>query len=139
MVRQGSRQQARQVPQALMPGGGNTPGQVTPLSAAAHVNVPIDASNRRISQPSTPQHPYANAGYDAYGRGDTTMDEYSATQQQYGRASPMVSSVGAAPPAISPVRAMGGEQGVANGGDYHGQTEEHPKNTLWQILTCRCG
>ena len=67
------------------------------------------------------------------------MDEYSATQQQYGRVSPMVSSVGAAPPAISPVRAMGGEQGVANGGDYHGQGEERPKITLWHILTCRCG
>lgn len=139
MVRQGSRQQPpRQVPQALMPGGG-TPGQVTPLSAAAHVDVPI-GSNRRASQAGTPQHPYANAGYDAYGRaGEAGADEYSATQP-YGRASPMVSSVGAAPPAVSPVRAMGGEHGVANGGDYHGQaTEERPKNTLWQILTCRCG
>ena len=58
----------------------------------------------------------------------------------YGRASPMVSSVGAAAPAVSNVRAIGGEHGVANGGDYHGHgQEERPKNTFWQILTCRCG
>jgi casein kinase 1 len=138
MVRQGSRQQGRQVPQALIPGSG-TPGQATPLSAAAHIDVPIGSSNRRTSQPTTQQHPYANAGYDSYGRGDNA-DEYSATQAQYGRASPMVSSVGAAPPAVSNVRAISGEHGIANGGDYHGQaTEERPKNTLWQILTCRCG
>ena len=138
MVRQGSRQQGRQVPQALMPGGGTTPGQATPLSAAAHVDVPI-GSNRRMSQSATPQHPYANAGYDTYGRGEN-VDEYSATQQPYGRASPMVSSVGAAPPALSNVRAMGGEVGVANGGDYHGQQEaEPPKSTFWKILTCQCG
>ena len=37
-------------------------------------------------------------------------------------------------------RAVGGEHGVANGGDYHGQAgEARPRNTLWQILTCRCG
>lgn len=115
------------------------PGQVTPLSAAANVDVPIGTPNRRTSQPPTPQHPYASAGYDSYGR-DQGMDEYSATQQAYGRASPMVSSVGAAPPAVSNVRAVGGERGVANGGDFHGQAgEEQPKNTLWQILTCRCG
>ena len=111
------------------------------MSAAAQVNVPIDTPNRRMSQQQAPQHPYASAAYDSYGRTDQTIDEYSATQQQYGRASPMVSSVGAAPPAVSNVRAMGGEHGVANGGDFHGQQagEERPKNTLWQILTCRCG
>lgn len=52
----------------------------------------------------------------------------------------MVSSVGAAPPAVSNVRAVGGEQGVTQGDGYHGQDgEERPKNTFWQILTCRCG
>ena len=136
VVRTTSKQQPRQIPAALTPGG--TPGQSTPMSAAAQVNVQIDTPNRR-SQQLGPQHPYASAAYDSYGRNDQ-VDEYSATQQQYGRASPMVSSVGAAPPAVSPVRAMGGEHGVANGGDYHGQAgEERPKNTLWQILTCRCG
>lgn len=140
VVRTGSRQQTtRNVPNALQPGGGNTPGQVTPLSAAAHVDVPVGTPVRRMSQQLTPQHPYANAGYDQYGR-DANADEYSASQQQYGRASPMVSSVGAVAPAVSNVRAVGGEQGVANGDGYHGQAgEERPKNTLWQILTCRCG
>ncbi|THG95862.1 hypothetical protein EW026_g5862 [Hermanssonia centrifuga] len=140
VVRTTSKQQPRQIPAALTPGGGNTPGQVTPLSAAAQVDVPIGTPNRRTSQQLTPQHPYASAAYDSYGRGEQAVDEYSATQQPYGRASPMVSSVGAAPPAVSNVRAMGGEHGVSNGGDYHGQGgEEQPKNTLWQILTCRCG
>ncbi|KAK7020502.1 kinase-like protein [Favolaschia claudopus] len=128
LVRHGSK--TRKVPNALTPGGGTSPGQLTPHSAAAQVNVPVGARN-------TPQHPYANAagGYD-YSRDPN--DEYG--QQQYGRASPMVSSVGAAPPAISNVRARGGDVGVSRGGDYNGQEEEPPQpNTLIRILTCRCG
>ncbi|THH27253.1 hypothetical protein EUX98_g6940 [Antrodiella citrinella] len=142
IVRNNSKQPGRAIPTALTPGGGNTPGQVTPLSAAAEMNVPIGTPNRRMSQQQGASHPYANGGYDSYGRPDRTVtDEYSATNQaQYGRSSPMVSSVGAAPPAVSNVRAVGGEVGVANGGDYHGQQEEpRPKVTFWQILTCRCG
>ncbi|KAL4251747.1 protein kinase superfamily protein [Abortiporus biennis] len=121
MVRTASKQQQRQIPNALTPGGG-TPGAVTPLSAAAQVGVAIGTPNRRLSQQASASHPHQ--------------------QPQYGRTSPMVSSVGAgaAPPAVSNVRAMGGEVGVANGGGYVGQQqEEPPKNTLWQILTCRCG
>ena len=127
LVRAGSKSRH---PGALTPGVGGTPN----MSAEAQVNVPV--AHHRLSQHQQGgSHPYANAAYDAYGR-----DEYSASQQPYGRASPMVSSVGAAPPALSNVRAMGGEVGVANGGDYHGQHEaEPPKNTLWKILTCRCG
>ncbi|KAI0637002.1 CK1/CK1/CK1-G protein kinase [Trametes polyzona] len=122
LVRTGSKTRH---PANLTPGGG-------PVSAAAQVDVP--AAQRRMSQHGA-SHPYANAGYDSYGR-----DEYSGSQQPYGRASPMVSSVNAAPPALSNVRAMGGEVGAANGGDYHGQQEpEQPKSTLWKILTCRCG
>lgn len=104
------------------------------MSTEAQVNVSV-AQPRLSQHQQGASHPYANAGYDTYPR-----DEYSATQQPYGRASPMVSSVGAAPPALSNVRAMGGEVGVANGGDFHGQQEaEPPKSTLWKILTCRCG
>ncbi|GBE82252.1 Casein kinase I homolog 1 [Sparassis crispa] len=139
LVRHGSKQ--RPIPAALTPGGGNTPGQVTPQSAAAHVDIAVGSMQRRVSQqPSAQQHPYANVGHEVYGR-DQAMDEYSANQQQaYGRASPMVSSVGAAPPALSNVRAHGGEIGVANGGDFLGQQEPAPpKNMLWKILTCRCG
>ncbi|KAI0670411.1 CK1/CK1/CK1-G protein kinase [Trametes maxima] len=124
LVRNGSKRQ-QQHPGGLTPGG-------APISAAAQVDVP--AAQRRISQQGA-AHPYANAAYDTYGR-----DEYSASQQPYGRASPMVSSVNAAPPALSNVRAMGGEVGAANGGEYHGQQEEEqPKSSLWKILTCRCG
>ena len=107
------------------------------MSAAAQVDVPA-ATQRRMSQQASASHPYASAGYDTYGR--ERVDDYSASQQPYGRASPMVSSVGAAPPALSNVRAVGGEVGVANGGEFHGQQEpEQPKSTLWKILTCRCG
>jgi casein kinase 1 len=123
LVRHGSKQR-----KVLTPGGGNSPGQLTPHSAAAQVNVPVGARGAA-------QHPYANAGSGGF---DYAGDEYGG-QQQYGRASPMVSSVGAAPPAISNVRARGGDVGVSRGGDFNGQEEEPPKTSLLRILTCRCG
>ena len=130
LVRHGSKQ--RKIPAALTPGSGNMPGQVTPLSAAAQINVPV----------STPMpsrgghgggHPYASVtpgGYD-YG-GDESF-----RGQQYGRASPMVPSVGAAPPAVSQVRARG-DVGAPHVDDFHGHGEAS-KSSLWKILTCRCG
>lgn len=163
------------IPNALTPGGGIVPphltGQQTPLSAANQVDVPIGTPNRRLSQQINggqqmqSSHPYASAnagGYDVYGgivgsgvgraAGNAHGgDEYSASQQaQYGRTSPMVSTVGAGaggvvPPAVSNVRAVGGEVGVANGfGDgMHPQGQqgygEERGNTFWRILTCRCG
>ncbi|KAI1795903.1 CK1/CK1/CK1-G protein kinase [Ganoderma leucocontextum] len=127
LVRAGSKSRH---PMALSPALGGNPN----MSAEAQVNVPV-AGPRLSQQQQGVSHPYANTAYDTYGR-----EEYSATQQPYGRASPMVSNTGAAPPALSNVRAMGGEVGVANGGDFHGQQEaEPPKNILWKILTCRCG
>ncbi|KAL0581528.1 Palmitoylated plasma membrane-bound casein kinase [Marasmius crinis-equi] len=111
--------------------GGNTPGQVTPHSTAAQVNVPIGTPQRGGST----QHPYANAtgGYDYNGE-----DGYG-TQQPYGRASPMLSSV-AAPPALSGLQARAGDVGVSRG-EYDRQNVDDPppKNTLLRILTCRCG
>lgn len=133
LVRHGSKQ--RKVPTALLPGGGS-PGQLTPHSAAAQVNVPVGTPQHR----GTPQHPYANVptGFD-YTR-DMGDEPYGVQQQQqYGRASPMVSSVGAAPPALSNVRARGGDVGVSQGGDYNGQEDARPKTSLLRILTCRCG
>ncbi|KAJ7449944.1 CK1/CK1/CK1-G protein kinase [Mycena latifolia] len=128
LVRHGSKQ--RKIPNALTPGAGNSPGQLTPHSTAAQVNVPVGSRG-------TPQHPYANAGTGGFDYG-RDGDEYGG-QQQYGRSSPMVSSVGAAPPAISNVRARGGDVGVSRGGDFNGQEEdERPKPTLLRILTCRC-
>lgn len=130
--------QRNQLPAALTPGVTNTPGQVTPLSAAAHVNVPISA--HRASHLGTPQHPYASGGYD-YAHGQNGQDDpygSGAQQQPYGRASPMVSS--AAPPAVSTVRARAGEVGVANANRDIGQDGEvpPPKKSIWDIL-CRCG
>ncbi|KIY43570.1 CK1/CK1/CK1-G protein kinase [Fistulina hepatica ATCC 64428] len=120
LVRHGSKQ--RKIPNALTPGG------VTPRSAAAQVNVPVGTRN-------SSQHPYASGGVYDYRDGD---EQYSAPQQPYGRASPMVPSVGAAPPAVSDVRATRtGDVGMA--GPYTGDADGVPKNTLWKILTCRCG
>ena len=130
LVRHGSKQ--RKVPAALAPGGVNVSGQYTPHSAAAQVNVPIGTPQPR----SSAQHPYASVtgGYDY-------NDDNFVTQQQYGRVSPMVSSVGAAPPALSNVRARGGDIGVSHGGEYQAQDiDDTPKpNILVRILTCRCG
>jgi casein kinase 1 len=112
------------------PTTGNTPVQGTPHSTAAQVNVPIGTSPQ---QRSSTHHPYAaGGGYDYNGD-----DAYA--QQQYGRTSPMISST-AAPPALSTVRARGGDVGVSRG-EYDGQDVEDPppKNTLLRILTCRCG
>lgn len=121
-----------QVPQMLSPVGTNTPGQVTPLSAAAQVNVPVAAMHRNGHSPSS-QHPYAAGGFE-YPRGDATEDAYN--QQPYGRASPMMST--AAPPAISPVRARAGDVGMSH--DRTAQGGEPPQQSaLWRILTCNCG
>ncbi|KDQ61022.1 hypothetical protein JAAARDRAFT_32022 [Jaapia argillacea MUCL 33604] len=128
----------RKIPAALTPGGGNTPGQVTPLSAAAQVGVPVGTPQQRNSQ-INPQHPYAGVhGYD-YARQDPGDEAYGG-QQQYGRASPMVPSVNAAQPAMSNVRARGGDIGVSHNGVFaHGQEQEAPpKMTLSRILTCQC-
>ncbi|KAF5381015.1 hypothetical protein D9615_004055 [Tricholomella constricta] len=129
LVRHGSKQ--RRAPGALTPGGAS-PGQYTPLSAAAQVNVPVG---------TTHQHPYANPSTGAYDYSrDVADDAYGGQQQPYGRASPMVSTIGAAPPAISNVRARAGEAGVSHGDGYNGQQTEdvHPKPSFLRILTCRC-
>lgn len=115
LVRHGSKQ--RKGPAALTP---ETPGQVTPASAAAQVNVPVNAL-----------HAYPNGGQGNY---DYTGDE-SFRQQQYGKTSPMVSAAGAAPPAVSQVRATG-DVGPSNG-DEGGNPGE--PSSFWKIMTCRCG
>ncbi|RDB20985.1 Casein kinase I 1 [Hypsizygus marmoreus] len=133
LVRHGSKQ--RRVPNALAPGVSVPAGQYTPHSTTAQVNVPVGTPH-----PSA-QHPYANAGTGGYDYSRDVMDDGYGGQQQYGRASPMVPSVGAAPPAISNVRARGGEAGVSHGEGYNGQhpdEETQPKPSLLRFLTCRC-
>ncbi|KAJ3503772.1 hypothetical protein NLJ89_g8286 [Agrocybe chaxingu] len=117
LVRHGSKQ--RKVPVAL------TPGQLTPHSAQAQVHIPIGSNQRG--------HPYAAAGI---GAGYEHAQQYEQHRnQQYGRTSPMVSTVGASPAAISNVRARAGDAGVAQ--DYQ-QEPEPPKPSFLRILTCRC-
>ncbi|KAF9052925.1 CK1/CK1/CK1-G protein kinase [Panaeolus papilionaceus] len=105
------------------------PSNMAPATPAlqAPVHIPI-GSNR-----ANPQHPYATAGIGA-GYEYAQQHEQFKTQQPYGRTSPMVSSVGAIPPALSNVRATGGV-----GQDYQQQQEEpQPKSFLIRLLTCRC-
>lgn len=132
LVRHGSKQQqGRKIPNSLVPGG--TVGS-TPQSAAAQVGIaPASAQHmqRRVSQqPSSTQHPYATAR-------DQMDNSYYGPQDS----SRMVSSVGPAAPALSNVRARGGDVGVANGAGYEGQEEQEPAKPplLIRILTCRCG
>ncbi|KAL1674451.1 kinase-like protein [Schizophyllum commune] len=133
LVRHGSKQ--RKVPAALTPGGGVS-GQMTPHSAAAQVNVPIGGTPRGSSQ-----HPYTGAGAGGYDYGDDGGYGQPQAQQPYGRISPMVPAAGTAPPAVSNVRAHAGDVGVSRDNAYNGQDldEPAPKNSLWRILTCRCG
>ncbi|KAG5354023.1 bifunctional choline kinase/ethanolamine kinase cki1 [Termitomyces sp. Mn162] len=120
LVRHGSKRRAN----PLAPGGISSPGQYTPHTTA-QVNVPLGTG-----------HPYANpstGGYD--------YDDGFGTQQAYGRASPMVSSIGVAPPALSSVRARAGEAGISHGDGYNGQQQIddiQPKSSFFRILTCRC-
>ncbi|KAG6814510.1 hypothetical protein H0H92_000035 [Tricholoma furcatifolium] len=127
LVRHGSKRRTN----PLTPGGLSTPAQYTPHSTTAQLNVPIGSS-----------HPYANPGPGGgYDYRDGVDDGYGGQQQPYGRASPMVSSIGAAPPAISNVRAHGGEVGVSHGDGYNGQQQlddAQPKSSFLRILTCRC-
>jgi casein kinase 1 len=118
----------------LSPVGSNTPGQSTPLSAAAQVNVPVAAMHRSGHNPS-PQHPYAAGGFE-YPRGEATEDAYNS-QQPYGRASPMMSA--AAPPAVSQVRARAGDVGMSHDRTAQGGEPPDEKSALWKILTCNCG
>jgi casein kinase 1 len=136
LVRHGSK---RRVPNALVPGAGNVPGTGTPLSAAAQINVPISTPQNRSNHVSSQQHPYANAATGDYAW-DAGDEPYGS--QAYGRTSPMVSTVGAAPPAISNVRAFGNEAGVSRGEDHRQHQDDdppQPKSSIWRILTCRCG
>jgi casein kinase 1 len=118
----------------LAPVSTNTPGQSTPLSAAAQVNVPV-AAMHRSGHNSSPQHPYAAGGFE-YPRGEATEDTYN-NQQPYGRAPPMMSA--AAPPAVSQVRARAGDVGMSHDRNAEGGESPQEKGALWKLLTCNCG
>jgi len=104
-------------------------------SAAAQVNIPVTTPlpGRGVQGG---QHPYASVTGGGYEYGE---ESYRNSQQQYGRASPMVPNVGTAPPAVSQVRARG-DVGAPYVDDFQGQQGEDapPKSGLWKILTCRC-
>ncbi|KAN0103810.1 hypothetical protein V8E52_011608, partial [Russula decolorans] len=74
--RESEHRRSSKAPPMLAPVSTNTPGQSTPLSAAAQVNVPVAAMHHSGHNPS-PQHPYAAGGFE-YPRGEaTTEDAYT--------------------------------------------------------------
>lgn len=103
-----------------------------PNSAQAQVGVP--APRRGSTQPQT-QHPYATAGDYAHLRAGTGNNAADSFGPGYGRTSPMLSSVGAATPVLSNVRAQGGHTGV---GQEYDQQHEEPQGGF-KFLCCRCG
>lgn len=113
-----------------------TPGQVTPLSAAAQVNVPVSTPQNRASHIGASPHPYASAAPGTDYPRESNGDPY--TTQPYARTSPMISTV--APPAISNFRAQGNEVGASHGEEYREQDGQgpQPKSTFWRVITCRC-
>lgn len=145
LVRHGSKQ--RKIPGVL------TPGQLTPHSAQAQVHIPIGSNQQRNSGLQQQQlqsqggHPYATpgvgVGYEYAQQEQYKIQQQQQQQQAYGRASPMVSSLGpggVTPAAVSNVRARAGDVGVAQ--DYQGQQQVdddvNPKPSFLKILTCRC-
>ncbi|KAG6868708.1 bifunctional choline kinase/ethanolamine kinase cki1 [Termitomyces sp. T159_Od127] len=126
LVRHGSKRRTN----PLTPGGISSPGQYAPHSTTPQLNVPLGTG-----------HPYANPSTGGYDYARDGVDDGYGTQQPYGRASPMVSSIGVAPPAVSNVRARAGEAGISHGDGYNGQQQIddiQPKSSFFRILTCRC-
>ena len=95
------------------------PGQLTPLSGVAQINVSITPN-----RPPGQQH----SGYD-FG------EESYLGNQTYDRASPMVSTI-QNPPA--PLTANHQAAPLQNGGIPEQEENEPPKFSLWKILTCKC-
>ena len=93
------------------------PGQLTPLSGIAQVNVSI-APNRAPGQQNS---------YDI-------GDESYIGNQTYDRASPMVSTIQNPPTPLVANR----PGGLQNGGISEQDENEPPKFSLWRILTCKC-
>ena len=93
------------------------PGQLTPLSGVAQINVSI-TPNRQPGQ----QNSY-DFGEESY-----------VGNQTYDRTSPMVSTI-QNPPAPLTANHPGGLQ---NGGISEQDENEPPKFSLWKILTCKC-
>ena len=93
------------------------PGQLTPLSGVAQVNISI-TSNKQPGQQN---------GYD-FG------DESYIGNQTYDRASPMVSTIQNAPVPLSASRPVG----LQNGGISEQEENEPPKFSLWKVLMCKC-
>lgn len=126
LVRHGSKHGAK-VPAAL------TPGQLTPHSAQAQLNIPIGSNQRS----AVITHPYAAAGIGVGHEYSQNHEQYKnalAQQQPYGRQSPMVSTFAGQSP-IHGVRVAENTGGI--GQDYQ-QADLPPKPFLLRILTCRC-
>lgn len=117
--------------------GVRLPGQLTPHSAQAQVNISI-GNNQRAAGIT---HPYAAAGIGVgheYSQHHEQFKNPALVQQQpqpYGRQSPMVPSFAGQIPAMHSVRVAENMGGI--GQDYQ-LTDPPPRSTFFRILTCRC-
>lgn len=117
LVRHGSKKGQSPAPLLMPNSDQGAPGQLTPLSGVAQINVSI-----------TPNRPKGQQnGYD-FG------DESYVGNQTYDRASPMVSTIQNAPAPLTANRPAG----LQNGGISEQEENAPPKFSLWKILTCKC-
>lgn len=117
LVRHGSKKGQSPAPLLMPNNSQSVPGQLTPLSGVAQINVSI-----------TPNRPTAQQnGYD-FG------EESYVGNQTYDRASPMVSTIQNAPAPLTANRPTD----LQNGGISEQEENEPPKFSLWKILTCKC-
>jgi len=129
LVRHGSKHGVK-LPAAL------TPGQLTPHSTQAQLNISIGNNQRSAGV----THPYAAVGIGVgheYNQNHEQFKHSPLAQQQarpYGRQSPMVPSFAGQPPAMHSVH-VENQGGI--GQDYQ-QADLPPKSSLLRILTCRC-
>lgn len=117
LVRHGSKK-GQSPGSPLMPNNGQgTPGQLTPLSGVAQINVSI-----------TPNRPAAQQNsYDF-------REESYVGNQTYDRASPMVSTIQNAPTPLTANRPTD----LQNGGISEQEENEPPKFSLRRLLMCKC-
>lgn len=129
LVRHGSKHGVK-LPAAL------TPGQLTPHSTQAQLNISIGNNQRSAGV----AHPYAAVGIGVgheYNQNHEQFKHSPLMQQQprsYGRQSPMVPSFAGQPQAMHSAH-VDNQGGI--GQDYQ-QADLPPKSPLLRILTCRC-
>jgi casein kinase 1 len=115
LVRNGSKRGQSPGPLLMPSNTQDAPGQLTPLSGVAQINVSITPNRAKPS------------GYDP-------REGSYVGHQTYDRASPMVSTIQNVPAPLNANR----PDDLQNGRIPEQEENEPPKFSLWKILTCKC-